>query len=37
MRTLAVSSLVLVLATAAACTPRTIAVPVVTAPKFPSS
>ena len=35
MRTLAVSSLVLVLATAAACTPRTIAVPVVTAPKFP--
>jgi len=35
MRTLAVSSLVLVLATAAACAPRTISVPVVTKPKFP--
>jgi len=35
MRTLAVSSLVLVLAAAGACAPRTIAVPVVTAPKFP--
>lgn len=35
MRTLAVSTLVFVLATAAACAPATIAVPVVTAPKFP--
>lgn len=35
MRALAVSTLVLVLVTAAACAPTTIAVPVVTAPKFP--
>ena len=35
MRTLAVFTLVLVLVTAAACAPTTIAVPVVTAPKFP--
>jgi tetratricopeptide (TPR) repeat protein len=35
MRTLAVSTLVLVLVTAAACAPTTIAVPVVTTPKFP--
>lgn len=35
MRTLAVSALVLVLLAAAACAPKTIVVPVVTAPKFP--
>ena len=35
MRTLAASTLVLVLVTAAACAPKTVAVPVVTAPKFP--
>ena len=35
MRTLAASTLVLVLVTAGACAPKTIAVPVVTAPKFP--
>ena len=35
MRTLAVSTLVLVLVTAAACAPKTIAVPVVTVPRFP--
>ena len=35
MRTLAASTLVLVLVTAAACAPKTIPVPVVTAPKFP--
>ena len=35
MRTLAVSTLVLLLVTAAACAPRTIAVPVVMVPKFP--
>src|SRR5262245_26656184 len=35
MRTLAIYSLVLALATAAACAPRAITVPVVTTPKFP--
>jgi tetratricopeptide (TPR) repeat protein len=35
MRTLAASTLVLVLVTAAACAPKTVVVPVVTAPKFP--